>query len=47
MLIRWFAPHDFATLGLFYRLQAHPTAVGGLLSLTILSFGDTLKIQVQ
>gem|GEM_PF-4843347 len=51
MLIRWFTPHAFVTLGmfyraanvnslvptprlrllvLFYRLQAHPTAVGGL-----------------
>jgi len=31
MLIRWFEPHDFTTLALYFCLQAHPTAVGGLL----------------
>ncbi|MEI7854649.1 MAG: hypothetical protein WCJ06_13130 [Planctomycetota bacterium] len=31
MLIRWFEPHDFTTLALYFCLQAHPTALGGLL----------------
>ena len=30
MLIRWFEPHDFTTLALYFCLQAHPTALGGL-----------------
>ena len=40
MLIRWFEPHDFTTLALYFCLQAHPTALGGLLffSTLLLSF---------
>ena len=34
MLIRWFAPRDF--IFLFFRPQAHPTAVGGLYFFSIL-----------
>ena len=39
MLIRWFEPHDF--IFLFFRLQAHPTAVGGWVVFLFYSFTFT------
>ena len=47
MLIRWFTPHDFATLALHFDFKPIPLRWVGCISLTILSFGDTLKIQMK